>query len=356
MINNILKQKFEASKQSNDNIFESYTNVKDEYYSLLHGIGVRNISHNTILKLEGKDVLDFLHRVSTNSIKDLQLFQKVTTLFTNEKGRLIDRTTLIRMGDHYYLVGDAPDGKKLESWISKYVISEDIKLETISGEFILLELIGPQTNSYLSLISESEINDMNEYDLVRVDNGEIKFYLMKQTAKKVCCRYWLLAEPEYAEKLVDHLIDNKSVFDFNFVGEEAYNIFRVENGIVRAPNELNDNVNPHEAELMDEISSTKGCYIGQEVIARLDTYDKVQRKLSGVVFSDDTQESGTIKLFDSEQNEVGIVTSVVQSEKFNKKIGLAFIKKQYAEVGINLVTFDGDKESIVTVTNLPFAL
>ncbi len=60
--------------------------------------------------------------------------------------------------------------------------------------------------------------------------------------------------------------------------------YKIENGIPSDPNELNDLYNPHEAKLIDLVDFKKGCYIGQEVIARLDTYDKVQKHLVGLCF------------------------------------------------------------------------
>ena len=92
------------------------------------------------------------------------------------------------------------------------------------------------------------------------------------------------------------------------------------------PNELNDSVNPHEAGLLSEISFSKGCYIGQEVIARLDTYDKVQRKLKGIIIEGDCDCQSGMNLYDTTENEVGLITSITKSELIKKKIGLAYVK------------------------------
>ena len=69
--------------------------------------------------------------------------------------------------------------------------------------------------------------------------------------------------------------------------KKAYEIFRIKNGIPKFPNELNDEFNPHEVNLSCDVSPDKGCYIGQEVIARLQTYDKVQKKMKGLLIPSD---------------------------------------------------------------------
>ncbi len=87
-------------------------------------------------------------------------------------------------------------------------------------------------------------------------------------------------------EVVKFMVENKGPFDFNLIGEKAYEVYRIEQGIPVAPNELNDNYNPHESKLLNAVSFRKGCYIGQEVIARLETYEKVQKYLVGVEFDE----------------------------------------------------------------------
>ena len=70
-------------------VINSYSGMEDEINSLYKGVGLRNISHLGIIELKGKDVLDFLHRISTNSIKDLPKEGVTKTVFTSEKGKIL---------------------------------------------------------------------------------------------------------------------------------------------------------------------------------------------------------------------------------------------------------------------------
>ena len=164
----------------------------------------------------------------------------------------------------------------------------------------------------------------------------------------------MLAEQENSKKLITNMVENKGPFDFNLVGEEAYSIYKIENGIPSDPNELNDLYNPHEAKLIDLVDFKKGCYIGQEVIARLDTYDKVQKHLVGLCFPNEIETNEKFSLLDDQKNEVGVVTSIAYSPKYKKHIALGYIKKPFAIQGTKVTAKNETKVMDVTVQELPF--
>ena len=87
------------------------SSFKEEYNTVKNGSAVRINSDAVIIQLEGKDTLEFLHRVSTNSVKDLKPFEKKNTLFLNAKGRFIDRTTLINLENYFLLIGNLDEVK-----------------------------------------------------------------------------------------------------------------------------------------------------------------------------------------------------------------------------------------------------
>ena len=118
---------------------------------------------------------------------------------------------------------------------------------------------------------------------------------------------------------------------------------------------MNDNYNPHEAGLINFVDLNKGCFIGQEVIGRLDAYDKVQRKISGVTFSEPVKDGEQLTLVDEKGNEAGIVTSSVNSAKLKEYIGLAYIKKQFLHNETKLTAKNSSSRNIpVEVHSLPF--
>jgi tRNA-modifying protein YgfZ len=328
---------------------------ESELNSLYTGVGMRDISNSGLIELRGNDTLDFLNRISTNAVKNIVKEEIVKTIFTTEKGRLIDTALVINLDEYKLLVSSQEHQEKMFIWLQKYVISDDVKLSNINGKYTLLEVLGPQADSFMTLINGNIVNNIQPNTIKIINTEGIIFFLMKHFDQNGQLIYWVLADPIYAQKLIRYMVENKGPFNFNLIGEETYNHYRVENGFPIAPNEINDLHHPNEVGLMQFISTTKGCFIGQEVIARLDTYDKVQNNLCGFIFSEAIDEGGKFNLFDESNVEVGYTTSIIYSYRFKKCIGLGFVKSKYSAEGTVLTAKNSGKQPIkVIVKKLPF--
>lgn len=331
-----------------------YSNPDDELYSLYNGVGLRFLSSSVILELRGKDSLDFLHRISTNNLQLTKKESVKKTIFTSEKGRILGVSTVINFESHILLVTEQANRNKIISWLKKYIIADDVEVNDANHRFNIFEFSGPQSDSFLTWVCGNTISDI-DVDSFKVMNVEgILFFLAKMIDERGLKKFWVLADSNNSVKLMNYVLDNTGPFDFNLVGDEAFNSFRIEQGIPVEPNELNDQFNPHEAKLVHLIDFEKGCYIGQEVIARLETYDKVQKQLSGVYLSENIETDLPIQLFNESGDEAGTVTSATDSLKLKKLIGLAYIRKQYSQAGTKLFTNSNGKKIEVTVNGLPF--
>ena len=120
----------------------TYCDFNKEIDVLENGVGIRNISYRNVFSLTGKDVLEFLNRIATNEMKSLPTAGIAHTLFTNEKGRILDRTTLIGLAGKYLLLSSCGCDTKLRRWIERYVVMEDVKINTVTGNYFILELYG----------------------------------------------------------------------------------------------------------------------------------------------------------------------------------------------------------------------
>ena len=96
----------------------------------------------------------------------------------------------------------------------------------------------------------------------------------------------IIVPKESATQIWQQLSHESEKHDIPRIGRAAYDAFRISRGIPAFGAEISNAFNPYEAGLAHAISFTKGCYIGQEVIARLDTYEKVQRELVGLMFEE----------------------------------------------------------------------
>ena len=336
-------------------IINWYTTLEEELDSLYNGVALRNISHHGIIELKGNDALDLVHRIGTNNVKDLPKEGVKKTIFTSEKGRIIGISTLMNFENYQLLVCDRMSKLKVMSWIRKYVISDDVEVNDANSKYNLLELSGPQAESFVTLICGNVANDIqpNSFKIIHTEN--ILFFLIKLPDEGDKNKFWFLADFENSKRLIVFMKEHKGVFNFSMVGEEAFNISRIERGLPIALNELNDEYNPLETGLDDLIDFDKGCYIGQEVIARLQTYNKVQKKLVGLKFSDPLEFNNGAVVIEDDGEKVGKLTSYTISYKLKAPIGLAYIRDSHATAGTQLLLKLSDNKVVkAEVHPLPF--
>ncbi len=329
--------------------FRLFSSVENEYNSILKGVGLRDLSSSGIVEFHGKDVLDFLHRITSNSLKDLPKGMLAHTIFTTEKGRIIDAATILNFEDHQLLLCSDENKEKVVSWIRKYIITDDVNLNYGSDNYVFIEMLGPQAHSFLMLVCGNAVNDikLNEFKTIRAEG--LIFILAKLKAANGNEKFWILADAANGIELTKFMIEHVGPFDFNLIGDDAYKLYKISSLIPSAPGELNDQYNPHEAGILDFVSFTKGCYIGQEVIARLDTYDKVQKYLRKINFDKQVNADEKYFLYDENSNEAGTITSIAFLPRLNKSIALAYIKRAFAAEG-QILTAKNESGNTAKVT------
>ena len=261
-----------------------------------------DISNRSAIFLKGKDGLDLLQRLSTNEIANLKIGNTAQTILTNEKGKIIDVISVVKLQeDQLLLVGNTTGGEPLLAWLEKYIIMEDATVENITNRHA----------HFLQYGSEAGFDDVPN------SSSDIHTFV-EQWGKQVL--HHVVCPLSSKEKLIADLQQS----GFRVVNDEHFTSFRVEHGIPAHPNELSGTYNPMEAGLIDLISFTKGCYIGQEVIARLDTYKKVQKQLVKF-FLGARPVSLPIPIFCGNE-EVGTITSVGLDHSNGMTLALGYLK------------------------------
>jgi len=324
-----------------------YSSMDEEYNALKKGVVIRDVSGKGVVKLAGEEAFDFIHRLSTNDIKDIKENERRNTIFTNDKGRFIDRVTVFRFRDHALLVGGVDKGALLSAWLDRYIIMEDLSVFDLTEHYSVFEIIGPQSESYLTALLGRAVDMMDNKRVIHLNFERINVIIAKIEVKENMFRYTLVVPADEHDNFLELLLNNNSIFDVKMCGENAYDLFRIENNIPGDTGELIDKFNPHEAGLINEVSFSKGCYIGQEVIARLDTYDKVQKKLvrvkSGVIFN-----NLPAQLVDSEGNDAGFLTSLAKTSFNGAFPGLAYVRNKFIENGAKLY-IDDEAEILIEI-------
>jgi tRNA-modifying protein YgfZ len=217
------------------------------------------------LLLRGKDAQDLLHRLSTNDLRNIPESGAVRTVLTTEKGRILDRVEIRPGKDSLLVVCHAGAREKARQWIARFIIAEDVEILSATDVAVITWVHVPE--SHPSDISRSLHALLGHF-------AAHAFGTWESPMSGLTCERALIA----SDRLTEFLMRAK-VLGPEYLSANEYRALRVAAGIPSFPGEINDDHNPLEAGLRTDVSFTKGCYVGQEVIARLESYDKVLRDL-----------------------------------------------------------------------------
>ncbi len=312
--------------------------------SALEGVALLHNSSESRLILGGRDGLDLLHRLSTNDLLSKPLTALTATTLTNEKGRIIDALRVVRYGSGHLLLGSADAEEEVLRWIEKYTIADDVAVRSITAETAMFALIGPRSlEAAKSLPSASEIGNGSWSTSV----SGVTCFVFPDVTSLLHRVYFLV--PVSQGPAFQEIIARLGVCA---LGHEEWNILRTLFGIPSMPGEVSLRFTPYDVGLEHTISTTKGCYIGQEVLARLDTYHKTRRTMIGIDCAADNPPGAGDVVYQNE-NEVGVVTSIAATGVNGHAYGLAVVRKEAASGGTDLNTKDGAK---FIASSFPIAL
>lgn len=300
----------------------------------------------------GVDVLDLLHRMSTNDL--MPLFGKpgkgAQTILTTEKGRIVDLLTVIATSDGALLIVSKNNEQKVIEWLDKFVIMEDAKFKNATASISQFILFGPSALEYLTTKTNTDLIALENFSSIETTIDSIPARIQKSN-RIIESGFSIFCDANDHDALLALLEEEIAEFGGAVIDDDTFETIRIEAGLPSAPNELNEKHNPLETALVQAVSFTKGCYIGQEVIARLDTYDKVQRHLMGVKFNANLNGSAApLQLQAADGTEIGEVTSLMFSPNIGASIGIAFVKTAFANPNATVNAAGAE----ATLVKLPF--
>ena len=307
-----------------------YADPALEYRAATEAVAVHDASYVGRLKATGRDVLDLLNRMSTNQVLSLQPGQGAPTILTTDRGRILDLIAVVNTGDYILLITSPGNQQRIIDWLDKYTIMEDVAVQDVTSSATLLSVLGPGSQAALEAISGVALGEVSAYHTVTVAIGGQEVRLIRRPLGGLPS-FDLLVSPDGAPGVWQALVESGATP----MGVEAMDAVRVRYGVPYYGREMGEAFNPLEAGLIGSIDFAKGCYIGQEVIARLDTYHKVQRALVTLRFAPDAQVAEGMNLRRGEQR-VGVVTSVARIPKTGEVIGLGYVRAEAAAVGARL--------------------
>ena len=299
---------------------------EDEYRALTSGVAMMDRSDVGRLIVRGEDSLDLLNRLSTNELATLKVGAGAATVLTTNKGRVVDLLR-VHWDESRLVVFTSPGNQeRVAEWIDFYTFVEDVAVEDVTSETTMLSLTGSASTGFLDGLTSGQASLLAPLGRLHTQVSGVSVEVYRSDFLGTPS-FDIVVDSEDKERLSAVLRDGGAVP----VGADAVEAVRIERGIPAFGKELTEDYNPHEANLVHHVSFSKGCYIGQEVITRLQTYQKVSKYLVGLRWDGEGLAPGSFLAHDGKR--MGIVTSVASLPHTGANVGLGYVRKQFAEDG-----------------------
>lgn len=335
---------------------EHYGDPLAEHAALRDTAGVFDLGFRSRLCLTGGDRRKFLHGQVTNDVNGLQVGQGCYAALVNAKGRMQSDLNIYRLPDELLLDFEPGLQDAVAQRLDKYIIADDVQIVDVTPHYGLLSVQGPKADQVIRQpdLGVSLPAGLMTFQSIRDEIlGEI--YLMN-SPRTGGSGFDLFVPCPALGVVLEALIAAAKVVGGRACGWQALEIARIEAGIPRYGADMDETNLPPEAGIEDRaISYTKGCYIGQEVIARIRTYGQVAKTLRGLRLADDlaTLPAKGDKLF-KDGKEVGYVTSTCKSPTLKANLALGYVRREANQPGLELALNTAAGNSPLKVVALPF--
>lgn len=337
-------------------VVERYGDPLVEHAAMGSAVGLLDLTFRSRLCLTGNDRLRFLNGQVTNNVKDLKPGTGCYAALVTAKGKLQSDLNVYCLPDEVLLDFEPGLSALVTERFEKFVIADDVQVVDVAPHYGLLSLQGPKAAEVLANVFPSLQLPTTPLVFVSLSEpalGEI--YCVNQP-RGASAGFDLFIPVAALEAAADRLLRAVQSLGGHPCGWQALETIRIESGLPRFGADMDESNLAPEAIESRAISYSKGCYIGQEVIARIRTYGQVAKSLRGLLLPDalSTLPAHGDKLF-HEGKEVGYVTSAVVSPTLRCNIALGYVRRECNQPGTELALRLASGEHPVKITTLPFS-
>ncbi|MBD0373510.1 MAG: aminomethyl transferase family protein [Pyrinomonadaceae bacterium] len=328
----------------------SYGDVSSEYRAVREeGAGLSDLSSRGRIEISGTEAVLFLNGLITNDVKALDENAWMAAAFPNVQGRMLAHARVLHQDKTFLFDTETVTRETILKTLGRFTLAGDFSVRDLTHETALLSVQGARASE----IVRAALGD----DAASVERGRIANASWKDE------RLSIIRATHTAEDGFDlftgaagsgSLWEALSQAGARPVGTDALEILRIEAGLPRYGVDVNETKVVLETGLDDAVSFTKGCYIGQEIIARIHFRGHVAKRLSGVMLDAEGEARAGDKIRTPEGKEIGWITSLARSPILNRTIALGYVKYDYLKAGTPLRVLSNEAEVEAHVAELPF--
>jgi folate-binding protein YgfZ len=328
--------------------------IRAEYEAIRHGVAVIDLSSAGKLQLSGKNTVQFLNGLVSNDVKSLQTGDGVLAAFPNLQGKLVALSRIYNTGAYLLIELDAINRDKIFKNLSRFVPAGEFFVTDVSHHYSLFSLQGPRSTELIEALTEHPISNTVEYKISERQIAQSNVFIAVHNR---CGEtgFDLFIPADASPRVLEAILSRGKAFGALPVGHEAFEIARIEAGVPREGVDAGEDYIILESELNDAVSYTKGCYLGQEVIARIHWRGQPAKRLRGLlVDADEMPQPGTL-LYTGDGKKAGEITSSTRSIALDRLISLAYVHRYYLNPGTEFVLKEGEAEvGRAQLVELPF--
>jgi len=341
----------------------NYGDVLFEYAAVRErGAGAIDLSSRGRIFVGGSEAVQFLNGLITNDMKSLAEGTWMPAAFPNVQGRLVASVRVVRLKDEttdenvcpvFLIDTEAVTHERVLKTIERFTLAGDFRVSDITSETALISVQGKNAVDVVQSVLGAEAVGQPANGVTNISwrqpqvTGDVTVIRASHTAED---GFDLVVKADQAGSLWSALQDAAA----RPVGYDAFDILRIEAGLPRYGVDMDDTNVVTETALDDAVSYTKGCYVGQEIIARIKYRGHVAKKLAGLVFVQAVKVEGNSTIKSTDDKDIGRVTSVTYSPHLGRTIALGYLKYDYLAVGTNVKIDSGVEEFQAEVMELPF--
>jgi folate-binding protein YgfZ len=327
-------------------IVSTFGQPEAEYSAIRKSAALMDLPQRGILELSGKDRLTFLNNLITNQVYDKQTKQGLAAghgvyafLLNAKTGRIITDMSVLELGERTLLEMDLRVVETVRQALDRYLFSEQVKITSKLGELHEIALHGPTGVDIFrsmgvspmppepSKVLQTQLHGTDTIIFRDDPTGSPGYHLILPTSA---------ATQVWSALLTYTQSDTLGKRPLRPIGWAAFNATRIEAGRALFGIDFDDSIVPAETgDLFSRaVSLTKGCYPGQEIVARMHARQQVAKKLVGIRMESDALPIAGTKIFDPASNEIGgITSSTVSPIMSNVALCLGYLKRPHFTVG-----------------------
>lgn len=334
----------------------TYRDPALEYTALKSAAGLLDLSFRSRLCLLGADRIKFLHGQVTQDINALQVGQGAYAALITAKGKMQSDLFIHRLTDELLLDFEPGLAEAVSQRLDKYVIADDVQIVDVGEAYGHLSVQGPLAAEILDRLQLGAPTPRELGAFIQITHAELGDLYVMNRPRLGTAGFDLFVPAAGLQLAAEKLLAAGKPKGLCLAGWGAVETARIEGTIPRFGQDMDETNLPPEAGLDGiAISYSKGCYIGQEVMARLRTYGQVAKALRGIKFQPGTQvlpKKGD-KIYWSDK-EIGYVTSSTASPTLKSNVALGYLRRERNQIGSEVLVDCQGQRFPALIATLPF--